>query len=253
VLLDSGNFADNPTQAGDTRTAALLEGMAKLGYKAVNVGDRDLALGYDDFVQRTRGLGMPFISTNIVKQGTKTTVFPPYVIVEATGAGGKPLRIGVMGVIRYSPVWQKAGPAGENLGVAMPEEMVRFVLSEVRQKSDVVVLLAALSKEDAREIAKSLQDIDLILGSYGGIYSTQEEQEGRVRIVYTGNQGKRIGESRVTLDAKGKFDGAVSYIHFLTARYPEDKATAAAVAAVNAKLGKAPDPKPQFAPAAAGP
>ena len=253
MLLDSGNFADNPTQAGDTRTAALLEGMAKLGYKAVNVGDRDLSVGYDDFVQRTRGLGMQFISTNIVKQGTKSTVFPPYAIVEVTGASGKPVRIGVLGVIRYSPVWQKAGPSGENLGVAAPEEMIRLVLSEVRQKSDIVVLLAALSKEDARAIAGNLQDIDLILGSYGGIYSTQEEQEGRVRLVYTGNQGKRIGESRITLDAKRQVDGVVSYIHYLTARYPEDKATAETVAAVNAKLGKAPEPKPQLAPAAGGP
>jgi len=259
VLFDSGNFTDNPTTAGELRTAALLSAMVKLGYKAVNVGDRDLALGYDEFVQRTKDLGMDFVSTNIVKQGTKTPAFPPYAIVETKGMSGKPIKIGVLGVIRYSPVWQKAGPAGENLGVAMPEEMIRLVLTEVRQKADIVVLLAALSKEDAHEIAKAFQDIDLVLGSYGGIYSTMEEREGRVRIVYTGNQGKRIGESRLTLDAQRKVADVVSYMHFLTARYPEDKAMAEAVAQVKAKIGKPGDDaapaqvtKPQLTPVAGG-
>ncbi|HEX4823218.1 MAG TPA: hypothetical protein VFV19_02790 [Candidatus Polarisedimenticolaceae bacterium] len=246
VLLDSGNFADNPSEIGDLRTAALLDFMAKLGYKVVNVGERDLTLGYDDFIQRTKDLKMDFISTNIVKQGSKSTVFPPYAIVEVKGTSGKPVKIGVMGVIRYSPVWQKAGPAGDNLGVAGPEEMVQLVLSEVRAKSDIVVLLAAVSKEDAHDIAKSAPQIDFILGSYGGIYNTLEESEGPVRILYTGNQGKRIGESRIDLDAKRRVADVTSYMHFLTARFPDDKAMAAAVADAKAKIGgpAAADAKP---------
>jgi hypothetical protein len=57
VLLDSGNFSDNPTEAGDLRTATLLQAMKRLGYKAINVAERDLMLGYDDFIERTKGLG----------------------------------------------------------------------------------------------------------------------------------------------------------------------------------------------------
>ena len=54
---------------------------------------------------------------------------------------GKPVRVGVLGVDRYSPVWQKAGPAGTNLGIAAPADMIATYLPEVRAKSDVVVLL----------------------------------------------------------------------------------------------------------------
>jgi 5'-nucleotidase / UDP-sugar diphosphatase len=251
VLLDSGNFSDNPTEAGDVRTAALLEEMAKLGTRTVNVGDRDLAMGYDAFVKSTHGLAMDFVSTNIVKQGTKTPVFAPYSLFEVKGASGKPVRIGVLGVIRYSPVWQKAGPAGENLATAMPAEMIKTYLPELRSKADVVVLLASISKEDAHDLAKELPDLDLIVGAYGGIYNTIEENEGRVRIVYTGNQGKRIGESRVTLDAKRRVADLVSYIHFLTARYPEDKSVADIVAAVNAKIAKPADSPAPAEPAKA--
>jgi 2',3'-cyclic-nucleotide 2'-phosphodiesterase (5'-nucleotidase family) len=242
VLFDTGNFSDNPTEAGDLRTATLLESMKKLGYKAVNIGERDLNLGYDDFIKRTKGLPMSFISTNIVKQGTKEPVFSPFAVVDVKGTSGERVRVGVLGVDRYSPVWQKAGPSETNLAMASPADMIATYLPEVRAKSDVIVLLAALSKEDAHELAKQFPDIDLVLGAYGGIISTVEETEGRARIYYTGNQGKRIGESRITLDAKRRVADVTSYLHFLTAHYPEDKAMQDSIAAIVAKT-KPEEPK----------
>jgi 2',3'-cyclic-nucleotide 2'-phosphodiesterase (5'-nucleotidase family) len=235
VLLDTGNFSDNPTDVGDLRTATLLQAMKTLDYKAINVGERDLTLGYDDFVKRTQGLGLNFVSTNIVKQGTKDPVFTPWTIVKVSGTSGKPVAIGVLGVDRYNPVWQKAGPEGTNLGMASPGDMIAKYLPELRAKSDIVVLLAALSKEDAHDLAKRFQDIDLILGSYGGLYNTVEETEGRVGIYYTGNQGKRIGESRITLDASRRVGDVTTYMHFMTLNYPEDKAMKDAISAVIAK------------------
>jgi len=241
--LDTGNFTDNPTEAGDLRTATLLTSMKSLGYKAVNVGERDLNLGYDDFMTRTGKLGLKFISTNIVKQGTKEPVFSPYTIVEVKGTSGKPVRVGVLGVNRYSPVWQKAGPTGTNLGTASPADMIATYLPEVRAKSDVVVLLASLSKEDARELAKRFTDLDLVIGGYGGVYNTVEETEGRIGIFYTGNQGKRIGESRINLDANSRVADVTTYQHFLTVRYPEDKAMQDSLAEVLKKLPPTDPPK----------
>jgi 2',3'-cyclic-nucleotide 2'-phosphodiesterase (5'-nucleotidase family) len=251
VFLDSGNFSDNPTEAGDLRTATLLQSMKKLGYKAINVGERDLTYGYEDFIKRTEGIGLTFISTNIVKQGTKDPIFSPYTVIETKGTSGKKVRVGVLGVDRYSPVWQKAGPAGTNLGMAAPADMIATYLPEVRAKSDVVVLLAAISKEDARDLAKQFPKLDFIFGTYAGVFSTIEETEGPVRIVYTGNQGKRVGETRIVLDDKRAITDVDSYLHFLTIRYPEDKATQDALAPIIAKT-KPKTPDAAQKPAVAG-
>ena len=236
VILDGGNYTDNPTEQGEARTAVLLEQMAKLGTKVVNVGDRELGFGYDEFAKTIAGVPMDFISTNIVKQGTTEPAFKPYAIVEAKGTSGKPVRVGVLGLIRYSPVWLKSGPAGGSLVTAPLTDALTRYLPEVRKQADVVVLLASISKEDAREVAKQFQDLDMLVGSYGGIYNTVEENEGRVRIVYTGNQGKRVGESRITLDAKRRVADVVTHMHFLTVRYPEDKPMAALVAGAKEKI-----------------
>jgi 2',3'-cyclic-nucleotide 2'-phosphodiesterase (5'-nucleotidase family) len=236
VLLDTGNFSDNPTAGGEVRTRMLLDTMVKLGTKVAGIGERELNLGYDDFHKRIQGVDMKFVSTNIVKDGTSAPAFPPYAVIEVAGRDGKPIRIGVMDVVRYNPTWQKAGPEGTNLAVAMPETMVAKFLPEVRAKSDVVVVMAALAKDDAVALAAKLQGVDLMLVAYGGVYSTVEEKSGSVRMLYLGNQGKRVAENRVTLDGKRRVADVTTYMHFLTAHYPDDPAMKDAVDKVEAQI-----------------
>lgn len=236
LALDTGNFSDNPTAAGEARTRMLLETMVKLGTKVVGVGERELNLGYDEFEKRVQGIDVRFVSSNIVKDGTTAPVFAPYAIVEVTGADGKPIRIGVLDVVRYNPTWQKAGPDGSNLAVAMPEPMLAKLVPEVRAKSDVVVVMAAIAKDDAIALAAKLQGVDLMLVAYGGVYSTVEEKSGSVRMLYLGNQGKRVAESRVTLDGKRRVADVTTYMHFLTAHYPDDPAMKEAVDKLEARF-----------------
>ncbi len=237
VLLDSGNFSDNPTPEGDAKTVALLEGMGRLGYAAAGVAERELATGYDDLVKKARGVPFDLVSTNVVRKGTTEPVFKPYVVVEARRGGGKPpVRVGVMSVVRYNPVFLKAGPSGSNVSIAQPLAMVRRYLGEVREKSDVVVLLSEMSSFNAHELAREASGIDFVFGAYGATTSAQEEVEGTTRIVYTGNQGKRIGETRTFLDPKNHVVSQESYLYFLTARYPDDPDTLQWVQAAMKKM-----------------
>jgi 2',3'-cyclic-nucleotide 2'-phosphodiesterase (5'-nucleotidase family) len=200
--------------------------MGRLGYAAVGVAERDLVLGYDDLLKKMSGAPFPLVSTNFVRRGTSEPVFKPYVIVEAKRGDGKPpVKVGVMSVVRFNPVFLKTGPAGSNVSIAQPAEMVRKYLDEVRKKADLVVLLAELSVYDARQLAKEIPGIDFVFGAYGGTYSSQEEVEGSTRIVFTGNQGKRVGETRAFLDDKSRVISQESYLYFLTGRFPDDPDT----------------------------
>ncbi len=225
--------------------------MARLGYRVINVGERDLQLGYDDFENKLKGFPFEIVSSNIVKQGTQEPVFKPYVIVDVTPpGGGTPVKVGVTGVVRFNPVWQKAGPGGENLAIASPLETLKKIVPELRAGAEVVVLLAALSKGDAQRIAQEVPGIDFVFGAYGGIDSTQEEPAGSTRIYYVGNQGKRTLESRVYLDGNRRLRTAQTYMHFLNQRYPEDKTMQAFVAEAQGKIAKL---HPVAAAAPAGP
>jgi 2',3'-cyclic-nucleotide 2'-phosphodiesterase (5'-nucleotidase family) len=222
LLLDAGNFSDNPTASGDLKTRGLLNAMERLGYQVVNVGERDIRMGYPEFVRRTEGTPFQYVSSNIVDRKTKKPVFDPHAIVEASSS----VRVGVIGAVRYNPVFLKAGPDGGNIVIAHPLESVKRELAVLRKKKvDVVVLLAALHKNDAASLARSVPGIDFILGSYGGLVTNAPETLGDTTVLYCGNRGQRIVETRVFMEPgkNGKITAQLNKLHLLSKLYPSDR------------------------------
>jgi hypothetical protein len=87
---------------------------------------------------------------------------------------------------------------------------------------DLVVLLSAFHKDDAKRLAEAVPGIDYVVGAYGGIFSTTVEKAGGATILYSGNQGKRLGEQRVFLKAGG-VERDQFLMHFLTSQYPAER------------------------------
>jgi len=222
LLVDSGNFSDNPTPQGDVRTRALLEGMQRIGYSVVNVGERDIRLGWKSFASRTKDSKLAFISSNIVDKQTRKPVFPSYEVVDIESPDGSQIkRVGVIGVVRFNPIFSKPGPEGQPLAIAHPAERVRAAVAELAAKNvDLTVLLAAMHRDDAARLAKDIPGIDFILGSYGGLYTAQPEKYAETVLIYSGNQGKRVGIVRVFLGPDGRITDYQSRLHLMGNRYP---------------------------------
>jgi 2',3'-cyclic-nucleotide 2'-phosphodiesterase (5'-nucleotidase family) len=222
LMLDSGNFSDNPTPRGDVKTRTLLQAMERLGYEVVNVGERDVRNGYDHFVERTDGFPFRFISANIVRKDNSEPIFEPYAVVELSEEGSeRKIRVGVVGVARYNPVFLKQGPDGSNMVVTHHVEAVRTQVEILRRKEevDLVVVLAALHLHDAKSIAEQVGGIDYILGAYGGMF--HEENVGTTSILFCGNRGQRIVETRVQLYEFPLAESDTVRMHFMTRDYPE--------------------------------
>jgi len=254
-LLDSGNFADNPTPQGMLQTKALLDGMERLGYAAVNVGERDVQRGHAAFLDLVGTRTFPFVSANIVHGDTKAPVFSPSVVVEADAAGdARRMRIGVIGAVRFNPTFRRPGPDGGEMVIVAPREVVAREVEKLRAaKVDLVVLLAALPREDARRLVQDVPGVDFVVGSYGGDYTTTKERQGNTWILYSGNQGKRVGETRVYL--RGAAIEQDTKLHMLTSTYPSDESM---LEFVNSIPRVAPEPLPTVGrvhrtPAAGGP
>lgn len=222
LLLDSGNFSDNPTPTGRVKTKALLEAMENLGYQAVNVGERDVRLGYEEFRAVSEGRKLEFVSANIVNQETDEPIFAPHAIIRAKSADGKEQKkIGVVGAVRYNPIFLKAGPGESSMVIAPPAKRVAREVEALKKKNvDAIVLLAALHKADALKIAEEVPGIDYVFASYGGMYTAEPESVGDVRVFYSGNRGQRLIENRIFLDKKNE---PLTRVHFLNREYPFDQ------------------------------
>lgn len=200
--------------------------MEQMGYRVVNVGERDIRMGYSEFARRTEGSPFTYLSANIVDRKTQKPVFEPHTVIEAVAPDGRgKVRIGVIGAVRYNPLFLKAGPDGGSLVIDHPLKRVKLEMEALRKKNvDVVVLLAALHKNDARSIAREIPEIDYVLGSYGGLVTRGAEKEGDTTLLYCGNKGQRLGEARVFLDKGGArtLAGQFNKLHMLSYHYPSD-------------------------------
>ena len=224
LLVDSGNFSDHPTPAGDVKTQALIEAMGKLGYHAANIGERDLRLGYDDLMKRAGHAEFPLLSANIVREDNQEPVFKPHHIVELDRPDSdEPYRIGLIGVARYNPVFLKAGPDDSNLVIRRPADVVQAEATKLHEAGvDLIVVLAALHKQEAERILTAVPHVRFVIGAYAGTTTAGGEEAGRGWLLYSGNQGKRIGETRVYFDRVGNVERQSTNLHFLTNRYPSD-------------------------------
>jgi len=239
VLLDAGNFSDNPTSEGEAKTRALMEGMNRLGYAAANVGERELAGGFPGFARATLGASFPLLSANLVRKEDGKPVFVPTTVLEVPRADGTTVRVGVIGLTKANAAFQKAGPDGSTLMVADPAKSLEAFLPELRAASDVVVLLAAMPESDARALVGSHPEIDVMLGAGAGIASPEETTEGKTAVRYTGVQGRFVGEVRVALSPQKKITSTTSRAHQLDPRYPSDPEMAAYLERTLAALPRA--------------
>ena len=198
ALVDAGNLlfpakgVDEVTRAQHRLKASLLaRAYRKLGAVALNVAPADLQEGVSLLKELQREGATPFVSANVHTVGDQG----PQVARSFLRTVGE-IKVGITGT---TP--PETFPAGDGITVL---EYVPAIAAEVRalreRGADVVVVLAHLSQPLARELAKSVSDIDLILRAPGtGIEAAPAGpiRVGRTVIAEAGQQGQYVG--RVTL------------------------------------------------------
>ena len=216
LYADSGDFTGDPTVPGQRQTDALIEAMNQMGYKVAALGLRELIQGWEPFAARRARAKFPFVSANIVWQDTAQPVVDPFVIVSAPlrrGATAKEVRIAFTGVTMNNPAFLKSGSDGRTIVTIDPIEAAAKIVPRMREKAEVVVVLASIDLDKCRTLARRVKDVDLILGGLGATQSRPDDFPedsliGKTRIQSIGDQGKNLGEVRLTFK-DGRTLGAV--------------------------------------------
>ena len=244
LYADSGDFTGDPTVPGQRQTDALIEAMNQMGYKVAALGLRELIQGWEPFAARRARAKFPFVSANIVWQDTAQPVVDPFVIVSAPlrrGATAKEVRIAFTGVTMNNPAFLKSGSDGRTIVTIDPIEAAAKIVPRMREKADVVVVLASIDLDKCRTLARRVKDVDLILGGLGATQSRPDDFPedsliGKTRIQSIGDQGKNLGEVRLTFK-DGRALGTVQRaVVGLTRDWPDQAELAALMTATRESI-----------------
>ncbi len=201
LLLDTGNlFFRKPPQTEAKRKDAflrvdlLIHAYNQMGYDAVNVGEKDLAMGLRFLSEASTRARFSLVSTNLVDERTGRYIFKPYIVKEIAG-----LRVGILGLLddRFNPILREKSPG---LTVAEPVAALKAAMKRLRDHCDFIVLLSQLGGSKDRKLAGEVHGIDLILGGGGESRRAVMEEENGTAIYRLEPRGGYLGRVDYSLN-----------------------------------------------------
>jgi 2',3'-cyclic-nucleotide 2'-phosphodiesterase/3'-nucleotidase len=116
-----------------------IEAMNRIGYQAMAVGNHEFNFGLEVLERARKQANFPFLSANIVREGSGDLAFEPYAIFEQG-----PIRVGVLGLITPNvPGWEKPENYRGLSFLPMDEAARRWVpVLRENEGCDLVVVLA---------------------------------------------------------------------------------------------------------------
>ena len=214
LQLDAGHmFSDQVTPSGfsdetRTRNEWILRGFELLDPGALNVSHRDIGFlatlmeekAHASAAKRFPVLGR-FVSANVVPLDARVRPFAPYVVreVAAKRIGDRPLRIGVIGLTEVPS--GLGGPRAKiDVGgytLVDPLAAAARLVPELRERVDIVVVLAYLDREAAKRLGASVPGIDLILTARAAPTVGRVEEAGGAIVAFASHETKSLTEVRL--------------------------------------------------------
>ena len=191
VLDTGGTFLKNPEDATNAplvelTTGAMIEGLGKIGYDALNLGRIDLQLPTALLRKLAAGAPFPLLSANIVDAAGKAP-FKGWIVKEVGG-----LRVGIFGLSGNQPL-ALPDPPGRDLTIQDPVAAARAAVAGLRLEADLVIALSQLGLDGDTRLAREVPGIDIILGGFTRQVTPAPRFEGTTMILQAGAKGMQLG------------------------------------------------------------
>ena len=155
VYVDTGGAPRGRSEYSRVKFEAILQGERELGIIAHNVGAEELVLGVDYLLKTSKEIGVPFLASNLYMDRKS-----PFEQVIRLNRGG--LQMAIIGLLDDTYVTI----GGNGIELVPPEQTLREQLAsgKLREKSDLLVVLAYMPDDKLRELAEQFPEIDLFIG-----------------------------------------------------------------------------------------
>jgi hypothetical protein len=201
LLVDAGNFLV-PNEEREfspwEKNEFMFDMMGRIQYDAVTPGDLELLYGIDAIKGLySRQPGIQVVSANI-QDRSGNLVWPAYTVIEKGG-----FRYGVTGVTGaafYTFNVKRGIQKADEFTLTDTKEALAKVVPELREQSDLVVVLLHEGPGDARRLAEEVEGIDVVVVGHNPGYMFNPDRVGNTLLLRGGNRGQYLSILELTLD-----------------------------------------------------
>ena len=160
-----------------------------LGFDVSTLGNHEFDYGWERIEDFVKAAKFPIVSANVVGHGGGFLAGKPYVIKTVGG-----IRVAVIGVLLGDLVGNLATPEKVGPWHILPVvETVRKYAAELRDKSDLIVVLGHIHDQEADEILQQVPEVSIaIVGHSHREYAKLHNFDGRVGALVT-SYGVELG------------------------------------------------------------
>lgn len=195
LLLDAGNVfgGDGDDAALQRKAHTSIAAMSLMGYDALNLGVGEFGLGRSVLEMERDGANFPFLSANVLDANSGERPYTPYVVKQA----GR-LKVGIIGLL--SPIFYHRG----GLMAQEPATALRAILPDVSTQADFIVVLAQMDFDEAVELARVVQDFQVMIVADGTGQIGEPLWVGDVLLAHCNYWGMSIDELRIVSNTNGQ-------------------------------------------------
>lgn len=196
LLLDGGDALYGTLASDNTQGLSQVAVMNALNYDAAVLGDRDFIFGLDQLMAAVKSADFPFLSANILRKDNKQSLVKSSTIINKGNQ-----KIAIIGLTTMNV--EKLISSDENLKlyieVGDPIAIAQVLVPELKNKSDLVIVISHLGRDKDKELAQKVRGISLIIGAHNReVIAPAEILANSVPLVQVGFQGDILGVERIS-------------------------------------------------------
>lgn len=195
-----GDIPSGVNRQDEVKMQVMLHAFDIMGYVAHNLGEKDIAIGYEALNYLTQIYNIPFISSNVRFIDLAGIKIEPY-LIKKIKTKGLNIKVGFLGIL--SPELVEDIPY--NIQITDPVESIRPLVKRLRGNTHLLVLLSHSGADEALKIAANFPEINLVITGHGiDDPNTFVKMVGQTLVVSPGRFGKHIGVVQYLFDKKGR-------------------------------------------------
>ncbi len=193
LIVDAGSLLFKRTKLSKKRAEqekitalGIVESYSRIGYDAVGIAREDLIAGLDFFKKISEASAFPWVSANLIDTLTNKALFTPSLLVQKGDI--------TIGITSLTDTALYTAFKEEDHAAVLPwQKMLPTLIEELKEKSDLIILLSNLPVKDNRAITQAYPHIDIIIQAGITVGNQPPRFFNKTLICQTGKQGKQIG------------------------------------------------------------
>jgi 5'-nucleotidase/UDP-sugar diphosphatase len=196
LLFAAGDMIQGNNWANMSQGESAVELMNSMRFDAIVLGNHEFDFGQAELKKRISEAAFPVLGANV--EGLDSV--KPFAILERGG-----IRVGIIGIVTEETPVATHPRNVSGLRFFPPAEIVEKYVKELKNKTDVMIVLSHIGHGADRMLAEKVKGIDVIVGGHTHTKVLSPVRVGNTLIVQAWEHGKALG----VLDLKIR-DGKVS-------------------------------------------